>query len=102
MTFSPFIRNSTRTNPTWCPIFVVVQRITMEKALERLTDQCIHACLRILELLADNDAAVRQSIRGFIHGDVTWHFCELRYRIKEVYDAASSGAGARSCWEEVP
>lgn len=45
--------------------------MTTEQALERLTDQAIHACVRILELREDKDAAVRQTIRGFIHGYVT-------------------------------
>lgn len=67
-----------------------VEGITVDQALERLTDQAIHACVRILELLADKDAAVRRTIRGFIHGYVTWHFCELRYRMGEVYHAAAA------------
>ncbi|KAI7773148.1 Trichodiene synthase [Diaporthe eres] len=66
----------------------------------------IHARVRILELLEDKDAAVRQTIRGFIHGYVTWHFCELRYRMGEVYHAAAApelgGAGAWRRGEEVP
>lgn len=67
-----------------------VEGITTDQALERLTDQAIHACARILELLADKDAAVRRTVRGFIHGYVTWHFCELRYRMGEVYRAAAA------------
>ncbi|KAL2277520.1 hypothetical protein FJTKL_15436 [Diaporthe vaccinii] len=67
-----------------------VEGMTREQALERVTDQAIHACVRTLELLEDEDAAVRQTIRGFIHGYVTWHFCELRYRMGEVYHAAAA------------
>lgn len=67
-----------------------VEGVTIEEALERLTDQTIHACVRILELLEGKDAAVRKTIHGFIHGYVTWHFCELRYRMSEVYEAAAA------------
>lgn len=68
-----------------------VDGITHEQALERLTDQTIHACLRILEIFKDKDSKVLATIRTFIHGYVTWHFCDLRYRLREVYDSAGDG-----------
>lgn len=44
----------------------IFEGINMEQARERLKDQAIHPCVRILELLAAKDAAVRPSISGFI------------------------------------
>lgn len=55
-----------------------VEGITMEQALETLTNYTTYSCVLSLELLADKDAAVRQSISIFIHSYVTWHLCELR------------------------
>lgn len=85
-----FYKEFDQDEPNLVSNLCTVEGLTMEQALERLTDQAIHSCVRILELLAYKDAAVRKTIRGFIHGYVTWHFCELRYRMKEVYDAAAA------------
>lgn len=68
----------------------IFEGITMEQALERLKYQAIHPCVRILELLAAKDAALRPPISGIIKVYVTWHFCELRCRMKEAYDAEAA------------
>lgn len=85
-----FYKEFDQDEPNLVSNLCTVEAMTMEQALERLTDQAIHSCVRMLELLADKEAAVWKTIRGFIHGYVTWHFCELRYRMKEVYDAAAA------------
>lgn len=72
---------------SWC----TVDGITLEQALERLTDNTIHACVRILSIFKDKDSKVLASIRAFIHGYVTWHFCDLRYRLREIYKRGDTG-----------
>lgn len=66
----------------WC----TVDGITMEQALERLTDEAIKVSVGLLRVFEDKDPAVYASLRVFIHGYVTWHCCDLRYRMREVYD----------------
>jgi trichodiene synthase len=69
----------------WC----VTDGIDKVQALQRLTDQTIHACKQILEIFADRDSGVRDAIRCFIHGFVTSHLCSERYRLRELYDRAT-------------
>ncbi|RHZ55174.1 uncharacterized protein CDV56_107648 [Aspergillus thermomutatus] len=77
---------------SWC----VVDGITMDEALERLTDQTTNACVRILQLFKDRHPKILATLRGFIHGYVTWHFCDLRYRLRELYERGdTSEASAR-------
>lgn len=71
----------------WC----TVDGITMEQALTRLTSDTIQACVRILAILKIENPKVMTTIRSFIHGYVTWHICDLRYRMYEVYDREGLG-----------
>ncbi|EXJ89683.1 trichodiene synthase (TRI5) [Capronia epimyces CBS 606.96] len=84
----------------WC----AVDGISLDQALERLTDETIHACQQILSVFKDKDPSVLATIRTFIRGYVTWHFCDLRYRLREVYDAAKDhgpvGAKFRQYFEK--
>lgn len=75
----------------WC----TTEGITMTQALERLTEQCTHACTRILDIFKDKEPKILDTIRCFIHGYVTWHVCDLRYRLGEVYEDASGPDGER-------
>jgi trichodiene synthase len=69
----------------WC----VTDGIDKVQALQRLTDQTIRACNKILEIFAERDAGIRDVIRRFIHGFVTSHICSKRYRLSELYDTAT-------------
>ncbi|GES57929.1 trichodiene synthase [Aspergillus terreus] len=83
----------------WC----TVDGITMDQALTRLTDDTIHACVRILDILKDKDPAMLATIRGFIHGYATWHICDFRYRLREIYDREDlqeSGARFREYFDK--
>lgn len=71
----------------WC----TVDGITVEQALTRLTNDTIQACRQILEILDSKNPEIIATIRGFIHGYVTWHICDLRYRMREVYDREDLG-----------
>jgi trichodiene synthase len=49
-----------------------------------------------LEILKDKDPDMLATIRGFIHGYATWHICDFRYRLREIYDREDlQGSGAR-------
>lgn len=68
-----------------------VDGITIEQGLERLTDETIHATTRILDILKDKDPKILDTVRAFIHGYVTWHFSEPRYRLREIYEKRDIG-----------
>lgn len=72
---------------SWC----TVDGISLEQALERLTDNTIHSCIQILSIFKEKDPKVLATIRAFIHGYVTWHFCDLRYRLREISGCADNG-----------
>ncbi|KAL2819599.1 Trichodiene synthase [Aspergillus cavernicola] len=83
----------------WC----TVDGITMDQALERLTDDTIHSCVRILEVFRDKDPELLATIRGFVNGYVTWHICDFRYRLREIYgreDLQESGVKFRDYFDK--
>ncbi|KAL0264057.1 hypothetical protein SLS55_000001 [Diplodia seriata] len=74
----------------WC----AVDGIAMEAALERLTDQTIHSCVQLLRVLAERgDAQVLDTVRAFLHGYVTFHVCDPRYRLDDACEAAAESDG---------
>ncbi|RJE19855.1 hypothetical protein PHISCL_07811 [Aspergillus sclerotialis] len=75
----------------WCK----AEGITMDQALERLTDNAVHSCKQILDILEKKDKAVLSSVRAFIRGYVTAHFCELRYQLREVYEDKATGESGK-------
>lgn len=58
--------------------------ITVDQALERLTDNVIRSYKQIMDILKNKDQEVLSSVRAFVHGYVTSHFCDVRYRLREV------------------
>ncbi|EMC91673.1 hypothetical protein BAUCODRAFT_27945 [Baudoinia panamericana UAMH 10762] len=74
----------------WCE----VDGISKEQALDRLTELTTHSCTRLLELFKDKDPAVFATVRAFMHGYVTWHFCDLRYRQHEIFASATNSPDA--------
>ena len=64
-----------------------VEGISLNQAFDRVTEDTIHSCERLLNLFPDGQApAVAESIHHFVHGYVTWHFCDERFRMREVYE----------------
>lgn len=72
---------------SWC----AVDGTTIKQGLERLTDETIYATVRILDILGDKDLEILDTVRAFIHGYVTWHFSEPRYRLREIYEKRDIG-----------
>lgn len=85
--YKEYDRDEVNLVTNWC----TVDGISINQALERLTDETIHACVQIIKVLEDKDPKVLATVRTFIHGYVTWHICELRYRLREVYESADHG-----------
>lgn len=69
----------------WC----TTDGIDKMQALERLTEATEHACQRILDIFADKDPQILDTIRCFIHGYITFHICSKRYRLSELHKTAA-------------
>lgn len=70
-----------------------VEGISLNQAFDRVTEDTISSCEQLLNLLADGQApAVADSIRRFVHGYVTWHFSDPRYRMREIYERSGESA----------
>lgn len=59
---------------------------TLEEALERVTGLAIDSCVKLFSVIEHMDAEIRIIVQAFVHGFVTWHFVEMRYRFREVYE----------------
>lgn len=66
-----------------------VEGISLNEALERLTYDTISACEEMLAVFEGRNSEIRATLEAFLHGYVTWHFCDIRYRIQEVYERTS-------------
>jgi trichodiene synthase len=64
-----------------------VEGMTLQQAFDRLTDDAIHS-IEQLKVIFDGGKtpAVVDSIHAFVQGHVTWHFCDERYRMREIYE----------------
>ena len=68
-----------------------VEGISLDQAFDRLTENAIYASERLLNLFDEGQApAVADSIQRFLYGYITWHFCDERYRMHEVYERSGN------------
>jgi len=69
----------------WC----VTDGLTMPESFDRLLEETCRGSKRVLDILNGKDGRdpkVSETILAFIHGYVTWHFCDERFRFKEAYE----------------
>lgn len=66
-----------------------VEDMRLENAFQRLADETVRSGERLVSMVKDFDAGVRETVLGFVHGYVSWHFCDQRYRMAEVSHLAS-------------
>lgn len=66
--------------------YISTEGITIEGALEKLMINSLDITERMIKVFADKDENVRQTITKFVHGYVTWHLTDKRYRMVEFYD----------------
>ena len=77
------VNNYTRCNGT-----------TVDEALNKLTRDCIVDSEQIVAVFKDKDPKLADTVFAFCQGYVTWHLCDPRYRLKELWDdAGKSPAG---------
>lgn len=63
-----------------------VKGIGLNQALERLTRDTIHCNDRMLAVFEGKDPKVVATLDAFVQGYVTWHLCDNRYRLSEIYE----------------
>ena len=67
---------------------------TLDEALNKLTRDCIVMSQQIVAVFKDKDPKLADTVFSFCQGSVTWHLCDSRYRLKELWDrAGNSPAG---------
>lgn len=70
-----------------------VEGISLDQALEKHTRDTIHRCEQIA-VFEGKDPSVEATVKAFVQGYVTWHLCNERYRLKEVYENSGDGPSA--------
>ncbi|KAL2672951.1 hypothetical protein Neosp_013669 [[Neocosmospora] mangrovei] len=69
----------------WC----TTEGLSISESFERLTNETCRGSKRVMDVLDglnDKDPKISETIHAFIHGYVTWHFCDERFRFKEAYE----------------
>ena len=80
-----------------------VEGIGLDKALDKLTRDTIHCCEQMLAVFEGKDPKVVATLEAFVQGYVTWHLCDKRYRLNEIYehsDDSPAGVKFRQYCEE--
>lgn len=73
-----------------------VEGINLNQALDKLTQDTIHSCEQLLAIFEGRDPDVAAVLEAFVQGYVTWHFCDGRYRMNEIYErSGDSPAGIK-------
>lgn len=67
-----------------------VEDMRIEDAFQRLADETILAGERCVSMVKDLDPGFKETVLGLVHGYVTWHLCDQRYRMADVYKLARS------------
>jgi len=70
--------------------------IDLDQALDKLTRDTIRCSEQIFAVFEGKNDEIRATLEAFVHGYVTWHLCDARYRLKEVHQRADdSPAGIK-------
>ncbi|KAJ6484019.1 Trichodiene synthase-domain-containing protein [Mycena sanguinolenta] len=65
-----------------------VSDLTLDEGLEKLIKNTLRVTEQIVKVFGEKDPSVRDTLTKFMHGYITWHLCDKRYRIAEIYDSA--------------
>lgn len=68
-----------------------VEGISTTEALDKLTQDTIRACQQLFTVFEGKDPRVEATVKAFTMGYITWHLCDARYRMKEIYDCLGHG-----------
>ncbi|KAL7965994.1 Trichodiene synthase [Trichoderma sp. SZMC 28014] len=66
--------------------YCVVGNLTLQQGLEKVAENTLRITKQITSVFADRDSRASDTITRFMHGFITWHLCDTRYRMAEVYD----------------
>lgn len=66
--------------------YVQCEGITLNEALEKLTCDVIHCSEQMVTVFEGKDPQLVAAVNTFIQGYVTWHLCDERYRLDELYE----------------
>ena len=70
-----------------------VEGISMNQAFDRLTQDTIQSCEQLLAIIDGERASkVADTLKSYVHGYVTWHIVDERFRMHEVYERAGESA----------
>ena len=75
---------------------------TLDEVLNKLMRDCVVKSEQIVAVFKDKDPKLADTVFSFCQGYVTWHLCDPRYRLKELWDRAgnsSSGLAFCHCWQ---
>jgi trichodiene synthase len=72
--------------------YAYVEGLTTDEALEKLTANTLRVSEQIMAVFADKDPRLVNTLTRFMHGYVTWHLCDDRYRISEIYKQVDGGS----------
>lgn len=75
--------------------YVACDGITMEQALDKLCKDTIRSSEEIIQVFHDKDPKMYEILSRFIQGYITWHLCDDRYRLVEVYESAGDDSIAQ-------
>lgn len=75
--------------------YVECDGITMEQALDKLCNDAIRSSEEIIQVFHDKDPKMYEILTRFFQGYITWHLCDDRYRLVEVYESVGDDSIAQ-------
>ncbi|KAL7907378.1 trichodiene synthase [Trichoderma velutinum] len=75
--------------------YVACYGITLDEALNKLCEDVIRSSEEIIQVFQDKDPMIYESLTRYIQGYITWHLCEGRYRLIEVYESSGNDPNAQ-------
>jgi trichodiene synthase len=72
-----------------------VEGLTLDQSLEKLTSNTLSVTEQIMSVFADKDPRLVDTLTRFMHGYITWHLCDKRYRISEIYERTQDDEAGR-------
>lgn len=75
--------------------YVECEGITIDQALDKLCKDTIRSSEEIIQVFHDKNPKMYDILARFIQGYITWHLCDERYRLVEVYESAGDDSIAQ-------
>nr|UWK20113.1 trichodiene synthase [Trichoderma decipiens] len=68
--------------------YVECEGITLDEALDRLCRDTIRSSKEIIQVFQSKNPHIYEALTRFLQGYITWHLCDNRYRLDEIYESA--------------